>query len=80
MIVVDGKGNAIPVKEGEQIKNREDGKWIDVKDATGKSTGTRVDEGHKPGPKHPDPRSHKQHTHIKGIKNSDGTPWLPIKE
>lgn len=77
VIVVDGNGNAIPVKTGEQIKTSPDGNWVDVKKTDGKSsTKTRIDNGH---PGHTDPRAHKPHTHRDGVKNPDGTPWLPIK-
>lgn len=71
--VVDPKGNAIPVKTGEQIQGSKDGSYTQVKDANGNPTGTRIDAGHKPST-HPDPRAQKPHAHVPGIKNPDGTP------
>jgi RHS repeat-associated protein len=77
--VVDDKGNAIPVKTGEQVQGSKDGRFTQVKDANGKPTGTRIDGGHKPTT-HPDPRAQKPHAHVPGKTNPDGTPWLPINQ
>ncbi len=77
--VVDPAGNAIPVGKGEQIKTSPNGKWVDVKDSEGNPTGKRIDQGHKPGPKHPDPKGWEPHGHVPGVTNPDGTPWLPIR-
>jgi hypothetical protein len=40
-------------------------------------TGTRIDGGH-PATTHSDPRAQVPHAHVPGVKNPDGTPWLPI--
>jgi len=79
VIVVDPKGNAIPVGAGEQIQGSPDGEAIQVKDSQGKQTGTRIDKGHPASSKHQDPRSQQPHAHRPGVTNPDGTPWLPIK-
>jgi RHS repeat-associated protein len=76
--VVDPKGNAIPVKTGEQIQGSKDGRWAQVKDAKGQPTGTRIDGGH-PASTHPDTRAQAPHAHVPGVKNADGTPWLPVR-
>ena len=76
--VVDSKGNAIPVKAGEQLQGSKDGRFTQVKDANGNPTGVRVDGPHKPS-SHPDPRAQEPHAHVPGQTNPDGTPWLPIK-
>jgi RHS repeat-associated protein len=75
--VVDPKGNAIPVQPGQQIQGSKDGRWVQVKDANGQPTGTRIDGGH-PASTHPDPRAQVPHAHVPGHTNSDGTPWLPV--
>ena len=54
VIVVDPKGNAVPVKAGERIQGSPDGSFIQVKDANKKQTGTRIDAGHN---SHADPRA-----------------------
>ncbi len=77
--VVDGKGNAIPVKTGEQIQGSKDGRYVQVKDADGKPTGVRIDGGHKPST-HDDPRAQQPHAHVPGKTNTDGTPWLPVNQ
>lgn len=77
--VVDSKGNAIPVKTGEQIKDSKDGTYTQVKDANGKATGTRIDGAHKPST-HKDSRAQKPHAHVPGATNPDGTPWLPLNQ
>jgi hypothetical protein len=77
--VVDPKGNAVPVKPGEQIQGSKDGRWAQVKDANGQPTGTRIDGGH-PASTHSDPRAQVPHAHVPGVKNADGTPWLPVNQ
>jgi hypothetical protein len=77
--VVDPKGNAIPVKTGEQSQGSKDGSWVQVKDANGQQTRTRIDGGH-PSTTHPDTRAQVPHAHAPGAKNADGTPWLPVKQ
>ena len=64
-----------PVGE-DVIAVDEEGNAIKVPE--GNPTGTRKDGGHKPGPKHPDPRAWSPHGHAPGVTNPDGTPWLPI--
>lgn len=77
--VVDEKGNVIPLKPGEKLQGSPDGRWIQIIGPNGKPTGVRIDQGHKPGGAHTDPRSLEPHGHIPGVNNPDGTPWLPIK-
>ena len=77
--VVDEKGNVIPLKPGEKLQGSPDGRWIQIIGPDGKPTGVRIDQGHKPGGAHTDPRSLQPHGHIPGVNNPDGTPWLPIK-
>jgi YD repeat-containing protein len=77
--VVDGKGNAIPVKAGEQIQGSKDGRFTQVKDANGNPTGVRIDGAHNPTT-HPDPRAQQPHAHVPGETNPDGTPWLPMNQ
>jgi RHS repeat-associated protein len=77
--VVDPKGNAVPVKPGQQIQGSKDGRWAQVKDANGRATGTRIDGGHSPA-RHSDPRALAPHAHVPGVTNADGTPWLPINQ
>ena len=74
--VVDPKGNAIPVQAGQQLQGSKDGRYVQVKDATGKPTGGRIDGGGHSG--HADPRAQAPHAHVPGITNPDGTPWLAI--
>ena len=82
VVVVDDKGNAIPVREGNWLTGSKDGKWIQEMEPSdrpqGRQTGTRKDGGHPPGPKHPDSRAWEPHGHVPGITNPDDTPWLPI--
>lgn len=75
--VVDGSGNAIPVKAGEQVTGSPDGNFIQVRDSNGAPNGIRKDGPHKPAT-HPDPRAQKPHGHRPGVTNPDGTVWLPI--
>jgi len=77
--VVDPKGNAIPVGTGQQVQGSKDGRYVQVKDADGNPTGTRIDGGHKPST-HPDPRAQQPHAHVPGASNPDGTPWLPVNQ
>jgi RHS repeat-associated protein len=78
-IVVDPKGNAIPLKHGETTTGSPDGQFIQVRDAAGKPTGLRLDGAHKPQ-SHPDPRAQRPHAHVPGVTNPDGTPWLPVNQ
>jgi hypothetical protein len=75
--IVDAKGNTLPVGAGETIAASPNGQWIQVRDATGKPTGLRMDGGH-PETTHPDPRGQIPHAHVPGVTNQDGTPWLPM--
>lgn len=77
--VVDPKGNAIPLQPGQTVTSSPDAKWIQVRDASGNPTGTRLDGGHKPTT-HPDPRAQVPHAHVPGVTNPDGTPWLPVRK
>jgi hypothetical protein len=77
-IIVDSRGNAIPLKEGEYLTRSPDGKWVQVRDANGNPTGMRIDGPHNPRT-HVDPRAQEPHAHVPGVTNPDGTPWLPIK-
>ena len=76
-IVVDSRGNAIPLKQGEYVTRSPDGKWVQVRDANGNPTGMRMDGPHPRT--HSDPRALQPHGHVPGVTNQDGTPWLPIK-
>jgi len=78
-IVVDPKGNAIPLKPGESLTGSPDGRFIQVRDSAGNPTGVRIDGPHKPA-SHPDPRAQAPHAHVPGVTNPDGTPWLPVKQ
>jgi hypothetical protein len=78
-IFVDSKGNAIVTPPGGRITGSPDGKFIQARDANNKMTGVRKDGGHNPA-NHPDPRAQQPHGHVPGVTNSDGTPWLPIKQ
>jgi hypothetical protein len=76
--VVDPKGNAIPVGEGQQIKASPKGDYQQVLDKNGKPTGDRLDAGgHK---KQTNPRAQKPHSHRPNVTNEDGDPHLPINE
>ena len=77
-IIVDSRGNAIPLNRGESITRSPDGKWVQVRDANGNPTGMRMDGPHSPRT-HSDPRALQPHGHVPGVTNADGTPWLPIK-
>lgn len=78
VVVVDPKGNAIPVKPGDRLTGSPDGKWIQVRDANGQQTGMRLDGPHNPA-QHSDPRALQPHAHVPGVANPDGTPWLPVR-
>ncbi len=70
------------MREGNWLVGSPGSKWLQEmeasKEADGQPTGTRKDGGHNPGPRHPAPRGWKPHGHVPGVKNPDGTPWLPI--
>jgi YD repeat-containing protein len=73
---VDGKGNAIPVEEGQSIGSSPDSKHQQVKGVGGRPTGVRLDgAGH---PNQPDPKAQVPHAHRPGITDSAGNPHLPI--
>ena len=76
----DEKGNVLPVPPGGKTQGSPDGKWVQVKDASGKPTGARIDNGHPESKSHSDPRSQKPHAHLPDKTNADGTPWLPVIE
>ncbi len=78
-IFVDSKGNAIPTPPGGRITGSPDGRFIQARDANGNPTGVRIDGGHSPKT-HNDPRALGPHGHVPGVKNADGTPWLPINQ
>jgi RHS repeat-associated protein len=78
-IVVDSKGNAIPLKPGEYVTGSPDGRFVQVRDASGNPTGLRIDGPHNPA-SHPDPRAQVPHAHVPGVTNPDGTPWLPVNQ
>ena len=80
VMVVDAKGNTIPVKSGERLVGSPDGKYTQVLGTDGKPTGFRFDDGHPPSPKHTDPRSLQPHAHVPGVTTSDGKPWLPLNQ
>jgi hypothetical protein len=69
-IVVDSKGNAIPLKPGEYVTGSPDGRFIQVRDASGNPTGLRIDGPHKPA-SHPDPRAQVPHAHVPESKKAD---------
>jgi len=81
VIVVDEKGNAIPVKQGQKLEGSSDGKFVQVKDSAGKPTGDRLDGGGHP--KHQDPLSKAPHAHRVDsngkVITKNGNPHLPIK-
>jgi hypothetical protein len=75
---VDPSGNALRGPPGATLTGSPDGRYLQVRDADGVPTGTRIDQGHKPAG-HPDPRAQQAHGHVEGVTNDDGTPWLPVK-
>jgi len=77
-IIVDSRGNAIPLNKGEYLTGSKDGRFVQVRDANGNVTGMRIDGAHSPKT-HNDPRALQPHAHVPGVTNADGTPWLPIK-
>jgi len=80
VIAVDPQGNAMPLKPGQKIEGRPDGKMWQVKDKDGNPTGDRYDGlGH---PKQSDPKAQAPHAHRVGsdgqpIKDEVGNPHLP---
>lgn len=78
-IFVDSKGNAIPTPPGGRITGSGDSRFIQARDASGNPTGVRIDGAHSPKT-HTDPRALGPHGHVPGVTNTDGTPWLPIKQ
>ena len=81
IIVVDPNGNAMPVKQGQQIQGSPNGKVWQVKDKYGNYTNERLDGyGH---PNQKDPKAQVPHGHrVDGsgnsITDSSGNPHLPI--
>lgn len=78
-IAVDPHGNAVPLKPGERIEGRPDGKAWQVKDQNGNPTGERYDGlGH---PKQGDPKAQQPHGHRIDVDGNpilkDGNPHLP---
>ena len=78
VMVVDEKGNVIPVKNGQYLTGSSDGKWTQVRESDNKPTGLRKDGAHNPLT-HDDERALVPHAHVPGITNDDGTPWMQIK-
>ena len=76
-MIVDLKGNIIPVRAGQTLTGSPDGKWLQVRDSLGNPTGLRIDGPHS-RLNHHDPRAWKPHAHVPEVTNIDGTPWLPI--
>ena len=75
---MDEAGNAIKVPQGNWLTGTKDGKWIQVRDKDGATTGERKDGGGHAREK--DVRGRDPHGHVPGVSNPDGTPWLPIKK
>ena len=76
VIAVDGKGNGIPVKAGEQIAASPNGKFQQVLGADGQPTGTRLDAGGHPNQK--DPKAQVPHAHVPGVVDDAGNLHLPV--
>lgn len=79
VIATDSRGNAIPLRQGERLTGSPDGRWIQVRDASGNPTEMRIDGPHSPKT-HTDPRALQPYAHVPGRTNPDGTPWLPINQ
>lgn len=75
---VDSRGNAFPLRSGEYITGSKDGAWKQVRDPSGRPTGMRMDGPHNRNT-HTDPRALQPHSHVPGVTNPDGTPWLPVQ-
>ncbi len=78
VVVVDGDGNAIPVGSGERIDSSPSGDYQQVKDGSGKPTGTRLDKGGHQGSS--DPKAQAPHGHQPGVTDDSGNPHLPLNE
>ncbi|MES2352509.1 MAG: RHS repeat-associated core domain-containing protein, partial [Pseudomonadota bacterium] len=78
VIVVDEKGNAIPVDQGNRINTSPNGDYQQVLGGDGKPTGDRLDRGGHKGQK--DPRAQQPHGHRPGVTTPDGNPHLPINQ
>jgi RHS repeat-associated protein len=76
VVVVDQKGNAIPVGGGQQVKTSPTGDYQQVLGADGRPTGDRLDRGGHKGQK--DPAAQGPHGHRPGVTTPDGNPHLPI--
>ena len=76
VVVVDQKGNAIPVGGGQQVKTSPNGDYQQVLGADGRPTGDRLDRGGHKGQK--DPAAQGPHGHRPGVTTPDGNPHLPI--
>jgi len=83
VVIVDEKGNAIPVKKGNWLTGSKNGKWLQEMmpgGPKGVPSGLRKDGGGHPPPKHTNPKANNPHAHVPGITNLDGTEWLPLRE
>ena len=77
VVVVDSKGNAIPVGKGEKVTSSPNGDYQQVRDREGRATGVRLDRGgHKNSP---DPLAQGPHGHVLGVTTPEGNPHLPIR-
>ncbi|MFT3777052.1 MAG: RHS repeat-associated core domain-containing protein [Ottowia sp.] len=76
LIVVDDKGNAIPVPAGGWINSSPNGDYQQVIGPDGKPTGDRYDRGGHQNQK--DPRARDPHGHRPGITTPEGNPHLPL--
>ena len=76
VVVVDSKGNAIPVGKGQQVAASPNGDYQQVIGSDGKPTGDRLDRGGHRGQK--DPRARDPHAHRPGVTTEDGNNHLPI--
>ncbi|WP_448098942.1 RHS repeat-associated core domain-containing protein [Luteibacter yeojuensis] len=76
VVVVDSKGNAIPVAPGQSVKTSPNGDFQQVIGSDGRPTGDRLDRGGHP--KQSDPKAREPHGHRPGVTDADGNPHLPI--
>jgi len=83
IVVVDRNGNAIPVRQGEDIASSPNGDFQQVRSSEGRPTGDRMDRaGH---PRQSDPAAQAPHGHRvrsdgSQVTRSDGNPHLPIRD
>jgi RHS repeat-associated protein len=76
VVVVDQKGNAIPVGSGQQVATSPNGDYQQVLGADGRPTGDRLDRGGHKGRN--DPAARGPHGHRPGVTTPDGNEHLPI--